>query len=254
MSEKSEKKAKALMVYSNWCTLFDGLPDDQAIKMFRAMLDYFFRDKDTDFQDEMSNAVFTMIKNKIQEDKDHYIETCKKRAEAGKKGAETKQANANDNKQDIANASNCQQNLPNLANTNTNTNTNTNNILINNNNKDKERECEREEEKKTKESKPKRFVPPTLDEVKAYCQERNNNVIPEKFIDYYESNGWKVGRNPMKDWKACVRSWEGNCYNKAPPKYQPCGISQALADIHEPIIDIPAETKQWDDNEIKRLE
>ena len=56
--------------------------------------------------------------------------------------------------------------------------------------------------------KSKRFVKPTLDEVQAYCMERQNNVDPESFIDFYESNGWKVGKNPMKDWKASVRTWE----------------------------------------------
>lgn len=54
----------------------------------------------------------------------------------------------------------------------------------------------------------KRFVKPTLDEVRDYCNERHNIVNPEHFMDYYESNGWKVGKNPMKDWKATVRSWE----------------------------------------------
>lgn len=53
-----------------------------------------------------------------------------------------------------------------------------------------------------------RFVPPTLDEVRAYCQERRNTVDPERFMDHYQANGWKVGRNPMKDWKAAVRKWE----------------------------------------------
>ena len=53
-----------------------------------------------------------------------------------------------------------------------------------------------------------RFAPPTLDDVKAYCFERGNNVDPQRFIDYYQSNGWKVGKNPMKDWKAAVRTWE----------------------------------------------
>ena len=56
--------------------------------------------------------------------------------------------------------------------------------------------------------KEKRFIKPTLEEVKAYCQERGNNVEAEHFIDHYESNGWKVGKNPMKDWKATVRNWE----------------------------------------------
>ena len=63
-----------------------------------------------------------------------------------------------------------------------------------------------------------RFSPPTLDEVKAYCAERNNNVDAERFIDYYTSNGWKVGKNSMKDWKAAVRTWERSASGKPAPK------------------------------------
>ena len=60
----------------------------------------------------------------------------------------------------------------------------------------------------------KRFIAPTLEEVQAYCQERGNTVDPERFIDYYSSNGWKVGKNPMKDWRAAVRTWEKNGYSQ----------------------------------------
>ena len=58
--------------------------------------------------------------------------------------------------------------------------------------------------------KPKRkvFTPPTVEEVKQYCQERNNNVDAETFVDFYECKGWMVGKNKMKDWKAAVRTWE----------------------------------------------
>ena len=54
------------------------------------------------------------------------------------------------------------------------------------------------------------FTKPTLEEVAAYCRERKNQVDPQRFVDYYTSNGWRVGRNPMKDWKAAVRTWERN--------------------------------------------
>ena len=54
----------------------------------------------------------------------------------------------------------------------------------------------------------KRFTPPTLEEVKVYCQERNNGVDPYKWYDFYQSKGWMVGKNKMKDWKASVRTWE----------------------------------------------
>ena len=53
-----------------------------------------------------------------------------------------------------------------------------------------------------------RFTPPTVDEVRAYCSERGNAVDPERFVDFYESKGWMVGKNKMKSWKACVRNWE----------------------------------------------
>ena len=62
--------------------------------------------------------------------------------------------------------------------------------------------------------KSKRFAKPTLDEVQTYCQERQNNVDPESFVDFYESKGWKVGNQPMKDWKAAVRTWERRDNNR----------------------------------------
>ena len=65
-----------------------------------------------------------------------------------------------------------------------------------------------EEVKQAKQSK--RFTKPNAGDVADYCIERKNNVDPMKFINFYDSNGWKVGKNPMKDWKACVRSWEAN--------------------------------------------
>ena len=56
--------------------------------------------------------------------------------------------------------------------------------------------------------KAKRFYPPTLDEVKQYCEERKNNIDPMAFIDFYSSKGWMIGKNRMKDWKAAIRTWE----------------------------------------------
>jgi hypothetical protein len=54
----------------------------------------------------------------------------------------------------------------------------------------------------------KHFIPPTLEEVQAYCKERNNNVDAQRWYDFYLSKGWMVGKNKMKDWKAAVRTWE----------------------------------------------
>lgn len=53
-----------------------------------------------------------------------------------------------------------------------------------------------------------RFQKPTIEDIRVYCIVRKNRVDPVAFYNYYESNGWKVGKNPMKDWKAAVRTWE----------------------------------------------
>ena len=63
-----------------------------------------------------------------------------------------------------------------------------------------------------------RFRKPTLDEVTEYINENYFLVTPEEFYDYYESNGWKVGRNPMKDWKATVRNWNSKEQKKGQHK------------------------------------
>ena len=62
-----------------------------------------------------------------------------------------------------------------------------------------------------------RFHPPTVEEVKAYCTERGNHVDADRFVDFYTANGWTQGRGkPIKDWKACVRTWE--CSDRAEQK------------------------------------
>ena len=73
-----------------------------------------------------------------------------------------------------------------------------------------------------------RFTRPSVEEVAEYCRERGNSVDAEHFVDYYNANGWKVGKNPMKDWKAAVRNWEKRDADK-PAKQEPSG--NIFADI-----------------------
>ena len=56
--------------------------------------------------------------------------------------------------------------------------------------------------------KAKKFVKPTIEEILTYCRERKNFINAERFFDFYQSKGWKVGNQPMKDWRAAVRTWE----------------------------------------------
>lgn len=82
-------------------------------------------------------------------------------------------------------------------------------------------------------TKRKRFEKPTLSEIKAYCIERNNNVDAQHFFDYYESNGWKVGKNSMKNWQAAVRTWEKNSYTNTTKQTKKTNTEQTLDAIYK---------------------
>ena len=74
---------------------------------------------------------------------------------------------------------------------------------LNDNDNDNERIVDDSSKEKRK-----RFTPPTLEEVSAYCRELNSKIDPQQFIDYYTANGWVQGKGkPIKDWKAAVRTW-----------------------------------------------
>lgn len=73
---------------------------------------------------------------------------------------------------------------------------------------DMEKEMEKDEESKGKGKEIKRFVPPTMEEVQEYCNQRGNGIDAQHFVDFYETRGWMVGKNKMKEWRAAVRTWE----------------------------------------------
>lgn len=79
-----------------------------------------------------------------------------------------------------------------------------------------DKEIDKEIDNKCASTKQKRkhFVKPTISDIEQYCSEKNISINAQQFIDYYESNGWKVGRNSMKDWQATVRRWASNNYGK----------------------------------------
>jgi hypothetical protein len=73
----------------------------------------------------------------------------------------------------------------------------------------------------------KKFMKPPVEEIKAYCAERKNQIDAEYFYDHYEGNGWKIGKTPMKDWKATVRNWERNGYSGSKKQTQTCGNNKS---------------------------
>lgn len=97
-------------------------------------------------------------------------------------------------------------------------------------------DIEIESEKETapqKERKRSQFYPPTVDEVKAYCQERGNSVDAERFCDFYGSKGWMVGKSKMKDWKCAVRNWERDAKQKQAEANKPVIKKTAFSNFTE---------------------
>lgn len=85
-----------------------------------------------------------------------------------------------------------------------------------------------------------RFSPPSAEEIEAYCEEKGFLLDAERFVDYYASIGWRVGKNPMKDWRAAVRTW----VKKDTPKPEPENCGYVLAPAEDPWI--TAMRKQWE--------
>lgn len=77
-----------------------------------------------------------------------------------------------------------------------------------------------------------RFSPPSVQEIEDYCREKGFLLDAERFVDYYASIGWRVGKNPMKDWRAAVRTW----VKKDTPKPEPENCGYVLAPAEDPWI------------------
>ena len=180
---------KSYITHLDSLDILDKLSDEQAGKLFKA-IKFYQKTKKTPDLDLMLDLVFTPFLNQFIRDDENYEKTCEARRVAGGKGG----------KQKVANASKSKQNVANLADSDSKSDSDS-------------------DSKNKKDSKNKNFTPPTLEEVKNYCQERNNTVNPEKWISHYQSNGWKVGKNQMKDWKAGVRTWEGNSFESKPTQF-----------------------------------
>lgn len=190
MSEK-----KSFVIYGDYQNMFCKLSDQDAGKLIKGLLEY-FNDGVIPELPPAADMAFTVMQNQISRDAAKWQAVREKR-----RAAINKRWHGQDDTNDTNVFNSIQDDTNDTVNVNVNENVNVN-VNDNVNVID------------IKAKKPaKRFKPPTLDDVKAYCRERNNGVNAEKFIDHYTSNGWKVGRNSMKDWKAAVRTWERNGFH-----------------------------------------
>lgn len=191
----------SFILYNSFYEPIKSLKNEQLGKLLRAIFDYTINGEIT--QDSEIMVAFMFIKNQIDLDSKKWEEEKTKRSEAGKKGMQNRWHNKDNNvitKDNNDNSViNAITNITDNVNENVNVNDNVNDIKEN--------------------IKRKNFVKPTLGEVTNYCKERNNNVDADRFINFYESKGWKVGNQPMKDWKACVRTWERGSKEEKLPEW-----------------------------------
>lgn len=175
---------KSFLLYCDIIHTIEQLSDEQAGHLFKHVL-YYVNDLNPETDNVITKIAFEPIKQQLKRDLVRYEKIRERNSLSARMRWD---ANA------------CER-IPNDAKNADNDNDNDNDINI-------------VLEQKAK--KPKRFTKPPVDDVRQYMAELNMNDMSQRFVDYYESNGWKVGKNPMKDWKAAVRTWKQQNNDKQP--------------------------------------
>ena len=179
---------KSFILHADLLNKVSVLNDEQMGKLFRAILIYSNTGEVIEM-DQVVEMAFMFVKGSLDHNSEMYERRCKSIAEARERRKQKSQIDINmesdRNHTDINMKSIRYQ-------TDINSDTDT----------DKDKRIKRESKKRES-----RFQRPTLPQIQDYVFEKALNVDPERFFDYYESNGWRVGRNPMKDWKAALRNW-----------------------------------------------
>ncbi len=175
-----------IKVFLDLSATVDLLSDAEAGRLLKALLHYGNGEEDELLGQE--KLVFAMLRGQIDRDAVSYADYKDKQRGNGKKGGRPKKPTET------------QQN-PSLF-------LKTQKSQDKEEDKDKDKDEDEEKGAKAPNAPAGRFLPPTVDEVRLYCRERGNSVDAQRFVDFYSSNGWRVGKNPMKDWQACVRTWE----------------------------------------------
>ena len=184
------KDKKSFVMYQNWGAAIEAMTNEQAGALIKAIYAY-QAEEEVEIEEPALELVWMLIKQKLDEDLAKYQEICEKRSESGAKGGRPK-------KQEKAKKANCfleKQEKAKKADTDNDTDT------------DNDNDNSKELEKKARA----RFTRPSLTEVIDYMGEKEGLEFAkreaERFVDFYTSNGWKVGKNPMKDWKSAANGW-----------------------------------------------
>ena len=216
---------KYLKIFTDFLEVMDPLTNEEAGRLYRAMLAYA---KDGSEPELSGNERFlwTVAKQHINREVAAYKTKVEADSKNGRKGAAIRwQKIAKDGDPHFENGENSQDNDNEKNNDNYKHN-------------DNERVCRgfAPVSAAGAASRP-RTAPPSLEEIESYCRERGNQVNPRRFHDFYTSNGWRIGKVPMKDWRAAVRGWETNGLDEAgpaPAKEQPTDreLFQQAIELH----------------------
>ena len=226
-------KKETFLFYADWLNVIRDLPSEVQLEVYQAIAEYAIYGNLIELK-PLAKVAFGFVKQTIDRDTQKYISISEKRSEAGKKGGrrlkdnELEESNEKQKKQLLSEKSK-KSNCP------LNDNVNDNDISFLEKKKQKSDVAVSDLENESSESPietiqtpkeqsgggRKKFTIPTPEEVQAYCDERKNGILGQQFCDFYSSKGWRVGSQPMKDWKAAVRTWEMRRKDQSPSITQP---------------------------------
>lgn len=187
----------SFLIYIDYQEQFELLTDEQAGKLIKAIIEYEKTGKILEL-DGMTKMAFSFIKTQLDRDREKWQEEKQKRSEAGKRGMSKRWGKTNQD-----------NNVTNVITEDNKNNSVKKEITNITDNVDEDEIVNVEVDVNKKEKKKRKiFKKPTVIEIQEYCNERHNSIDAQHFFDYYESNGWKVGQNSMKDWQATIRNWE----------------------------------------------
>lgn len=191
MRELPPKDTPFFSIYRENAILYDRLPDEQAAQLIKYQVSYFLRGEDTAFDDPILDAVRLSFRENVDRSREAY----QKKRNDGQRGGKTRQENALSKLKDtLVKSSMLEDTQPTEHNT---TEPNTTNHSTT------EQTSIRKSVKRAGQN-----IPPSIDEVKAYCEERHNGIDAAAFIDYYEARAWMLGKVKMRNWQAAIRTWE----------------------------------------------
>jgi hypothetical protein len=182
---------KSFVAYVDWKETFDSLPDDKAGQLVKHLFAY-VNDENPVSDDILINAVFVNIKQQLKRDLKKWESISLQRSEIGRLGGIKSGAKRSKRSKCLNGEAKRSKTKQNEHDTDTVT------VIVN-------------------EEKEKNIIPPPVFLIERYCKERHNGIDANHFYDWYQTRGWKVGKDKMKDWQSAIRTWE-NRHKKEPAK------------------------------------